>query len=78
MVVQNNIGQAIKQRRKELGIDQRTLAMLAQVSVNTVVAIERETSDPALSTINKICNVLGLEVYVDLKGETNIHPYFNT
>ncbi len=38
---QQEIGKAIKERRKELGINQQTLADLASIAVNTVVAIER-------------------------------------
>ena len=38
---QQEIGKAIKERRKKLGINQQTLADLASIAVNTVVAIER-------------------------------------
>lgn len=62
-----NIGQAIKSRRKELHVTQQTLAMLANVSINTVVAIERGTKDSSLSTIQRICDVLGLKVIAILK-----------
>lgn len=41
IVTQQEIGSAIKERRKKLGINQQTLAGLASVAVNTVVAIER-------------------------------------
>jgi len=68
MNTENHIGDAIKQRRKELKIDQRTLSMLAKVSVNTIVAIERGTSDPLLSTIDRICSVLGLRINLDIKS----------
>ncbi len=67
MNTDNNIGKAIKQRRKDLKIDQRTLSLLAHVSVNTIVAIERGTTDPSLSTIYKICSVLGLDINLDIK-----------
>lgn len=69
MVEPTNIGKMLKQRRKQLGVDQHTLAMLAQMSVNTIVAVERGTTDPSLSTINKLCDVLGLELIVRLKED---------
>jgi DNA-binding XRE family transcriptional regulator len=40
-MTQKEIGNVIKERRKKLGINQQTLADLASVAVNTVVAIER-------------------------------------
>ncbi len=69
MVEPTDIGKMLKQRRKQLGVDQHTLAMLAQMSVNTIVAVERGTTDPSLSTINKLCDVLGLELIVRLKED---------
>lgn len=45
------IGFAIKERRKHLGVNQRTLADLADVAVNTVVAIERGEGNPQLTTL---------------------------
>ena len=67
MEVKQTIGEIIRDRRKEMHINQRTLAMLAQMSVNTVVAIERNVTDPSLSTINKLCDVLGLEMNLSVK-----------
>ena len=69
MVEPTDIGKMLKHRRKQLGVDQHTLAMLAQMSVNTIVAVERGTTDPSLSTINKLCDVLGLELIVRLKED---------
>ena len=43
------IGAEIKKRRKELQINQQTLADLAGVGINTLVAIERGTGNPSLS-----------------------------
>ena len=46
-MTQQEIGNAIKERRKKLGINQQTLADLASVAVNTVVAIERGEGNPS-------------------------------
>ena len=43
-MTQQEIGIAIKERRKKLGINQQTLADLASVAVNTVVSIEQGCS----------------------------------
>ena len=42
------IGIIIKERRKHLGVNQQTLADLAGVGLNTLVAIERGEGNPGL------------------------------
>lgn len=61
------IGNAIKERRKKLGINQQTLADLASVAVNTVVAIERGEGNPQLATLLTIIDTLGLQVDINIK-----------
>lgn len=58
------IGQKIRDRRVELGINQQTLADLAEVGINTVVAIERGTGNPSINTLQKIVSVLGMNIHV--------------
>lgn len=65
---QNNmdtIGQTIKNRRTQLGITQQTLADLAQVGINTIVAIERGNGNPSVCTLEKIAAVLGLKLCLE-------------
>ena len=61
------IGKIIKERRQQLGINQQTLADLAVVAVNTVVAIERGEGNPQLTTLLTILNTLGLQIDIHLK-----------
>lgn len=56
------IGQTIKDRRKELGVTQREVAELAGVGINSLVAIERGKGNPSLKTLLRILEVLGLEI----------------
>ena len=56
------IGNIIKERRKELGINQQELADLAGVGINSLVAIERGKGNPSLKTLLRILEVLGLEI----------------
>jgi len=56
------IGTQIRNRRIELSINQQTLADLAEVGINTIVAIERGTGNPSIKTLEKIANVLGLRI----------------
>ena len=66
-MTQKEIGNAIKERRKKLGINQQTLADLAGMAVNTVVAIERGEWNPQLSTLLTILDTLGLQADINMK-----------
>ncbi len=67
IMTQQEIGNAIKERRKKLGINQQTLADLASVAVNTVVAIERGEGNPQLATLLTIMDTLGLQIDINIK-----------
>ena len=61
------IGTIIKERRKHLGVNQQTLADLAGVGLNTLVAIERGEGKPQLNTLLTILDTLGLQMDINLK-----------
>lgn len=61
------IGDIIKERRKHLGVNQQTLADLAGVGLNTLVAIERGEGNPQLNTLMTILDTLGLQMDIKLK-----------
>lgn len=63
----DEIGKTIKSRRQILRITQQELADLAEVNINTIVAIERGTGNPKIATMLAIYNVLGLQMIVKLK-----------
>lgn len=52
----------MKERRGVLSLTQQDLAEMAQVGVATVKDIERGKGNPALSTVKKILEVLGIEI----------------
>jgi y4mF family transcriptional regulator len=58
----NKIGEAIKNRRKELKITQPHLAELAQISVNTLYKLEKGDGNPSMDVLNKLAEVLGMEI----------------
>lgn len=60
-------GKTIKTRRKELGITQPHLAELAGVSTNTLYKLERGQANPSLEILNKLADVLGLRVTLEVK-----------
>ena len=66
-MTQHELGSAIKMRRKHLGITQRTLADLAGVAVNTVVALDRGDGNTQMKTMLAVIDTLGLQVDINLK-----------
>lgn len=63
----HEISKVIKDRRKALNITQPTLAALAGIGLNTLVAIERGNGNPKIKTISVILDTLGLKIDVTLK-----------
>ena len=61
------IGKIIKERRNHLGVNQQTLADLAGVGLNMLVAIERGEGNPQLNTLLNILDTLGLQMNIKLK-----------
>jgi len=62
-----HLGETIKNRRKELGITQPHLAELAKVSTNTLYKLERGKGNPSLEVLNKLAEVLGMELTLEVK-----------
>lgn len=62
------LGETIKNRRKELKITQPHLAELANVSINTLYKIERGQGNPSLDVLNKLAEVLGMELTLEVKN----------
>ena len=61
------LGEIIKNRRKELSITQPHLAELAKVSTNTLYKLERGQGNPSLDVLNKLVEVLGMELTLEVK-----------
>ncbi|MBW0178588.1 helix-turn-helix transcriptional regulator [Sediminibacterium sp.] len=62
-----HLGEAIKDRRKELNITQHHLAELSGISVNTLYKLERGQGNPSLEVLNKLAEVLGMELKLEVK-----------
>jgi len=63
----NRVGLAIRDRRKELGITQPHLAEVAGVSTNTLYKLEKGQGNPTLDVLNKLAEVLGMELKLEVK-----------
>lgn len=57
-----DIGEIIKERRKEFGITQNDLAKLAEVNINTLTQIERGEGNPTVRTLEKVLRIIGMEL----------------
>jgi transcriptional regulator with XRE-family HTH domain len=62
-----DMGRTILERRNALKITQPHLAELAGISVNSLYKIEKGQSNPTLELIEKIAEVLGLELKLEVK-----------
>jgi len=70
-VVMNNkeFGSIIKERRKILKINQEDLSEISEVALHTISDIESGKGNATFQVIHKICDVLGLELDIRIKGE---------
>ena len=57
----------MKQRRETLSLTQQDLAEMSQVGLATIKDIERGKGNPALSTVKKIIDVLGIEIEYSIR-----------
>lgn len=64
----SQLGRLLKQRRKELGVTQKELAMLCNLSHNGISKIELGISDIKLSTLLKLGEFLGFEIQLHLEN----------
>ncbi len=62
-----DLGKVIKNRRKDLEITQPHLAELAKISINTLYKLEKGQGNPSLDVINKLAEVLGMELTFQVK-----------
>lgn len=72
---EQDIGKLIRERRRVLGIDQKTAAELSNVSVHTWSDIESGKGNPSVERLAAILDALGLELRIQIRdpkpGTTN-------
>lgn len=59
--------QTIKERREVLQVTQETLAELSGVGLRTLKQLESGKGNPTLLTLQKVADVLGMEVCLKVK-----------
>lgn len=73
-----NLIHVIKQRRENLKVNQENLAKLSGVGLRTLKEFESGKGNPTLQTIQKIADVLGLEVCLKVKTQITHEESKNT
>lgn len=73
-----NLINTIKERRENLKVNQENLAKLSGVGLRTLKQFESGKGNPTLQTIQKIADVLGLEVCLKVKTEVTDEKGKNT
>ena len=68
MSLKQKIGEQIKQRRIELKMEQVDLQDYAEVGSTTLSKLEQGKANITVETLEKILEVLGLEIVVKVKG----------
>lgn len=62
-----HLGKIIKERRVVLGISQQDLSDYSGVGISTVKDLERGVGNPSIETLQKILDVVGLEMVLQVK-----------
>ena len=63
------IGQRVRDERRRQGMDQRTLAMVANVGVRSVYRVENSEPTVRLDVLERILAALGMRLDVHGRGE---------
>lgn len=61
-------GELIKKRRALLNLTQQDLSDYTGLSVRIIKSVELEKGNPSLGTLEKIADILGLEIVMKVKG----------
>jgi y4mF family transcriptional regulator len=63
-------GLLMQQRRKEISLNQEDLSEMTGISSKTIYAIENGKANTSLHNIQKVAEVLGLEIIIQIKKKT--------
>lgn len=64
---QDELMKVMKDRREALKVTQEHLAELSGVGLRTLKSIESGKGNPTIETLNKLADVLGLELKLEIK-----------
>lgn len=61
------LGNIIQKRRKALDLKQEDLAEMASITSKTIYLVESGKGNPAIDSLQKLLEVLGLEISVQIR-----------
>jgi len=61
------IGKQIRDMRKHLGITQKDLAEICEVSLRNLINIESGSANPGFDQLHKIATTLGMKIEIKVK-----------
>lgn len=61
------VGKSIKFRREFLNLRQEDLAEMSGITTKTIHLIETGTGNPSIETLEKLINVLGMELSIQVR-----------
>ncbi|OQP54368.1 hypothetical protein A4H97_22815 [Niastella yeongjuensis] len=61
------IGQALKFRREFLQLRQGDLSEMSGITIRTIYDIEKGSSNPSFTTLEKLTDTLGMEITIQVK-----------
>jgi transcriptional regulator with XRE-family HTH domain len=61
------MGKSIKFRREFLNLRQEDLAEMSGITTKTIHLVEAGTGNPSMETLEKLANVLGMELLLQVK-----------
>jgi transcriptional regulator with XRE-family HTH domain len=64
----HKIGKIIQERRDYLNLTQKDVAEMAGITFKSISEIELGVRNPSINTLNRILDVLGLELSVQIKS----------
>ena len=70
--LQQQVGAQIRARRRLLRLDQASLAELAGVSRHTLSNVESGKGNPTLAVLCEICDAVGMEVRLEVRGTRSL------
>lgn len=66
---EENLGQALKNRRKALGLTQKDVAKYGNISFNGLSQIELGLKSPRIATLIKLSKILGFKLVLQMEEE---------
>jgi transcriptional regulator with XRE-family HTH domain len=66
-MIDQKIRDIIKERRKFLKLRQEDIAEITGIAIKTIQLLEQGKGNPSVSTLQKIADVLGMEITMQVK-----------